>query len=203
MASLFTLFAVCLAAMSVAMATDESTQGSDPGIYCVPEAWQGGRASTIGTVSTSTGESSVKRTIGNVIYSAKLKKMIVNEYGWMGGKYVMYLFDWPAKLMYTLTGDVHRTCTKTPLTTPFKPQCVPVYILFGVDSLEPSVVADNSNMTMLKSYYGVGKNTQFAMELSGIQQGVFYRVSMTYDRVPIFEELWGTQNGREINYYNQ
>ncbi|XP_070182173.1 uncharacterized protein [Littorina saxatilis] len=140
-------------ALPTSVTQPEVGQGTSP--YCVPEEWQGGRATTLGVVNTS------------------------------------FISTVTQNILYTITGSLTQKCKKTTLPGPFAPQCVPA----------------DATVLQTDTSFGVETNSVTAIELSGIQNDVKYRVTLTREtNVPIFEELWGGKNGdnfyQALSFYN-
>ncbi|XP_070182172.1 uncharacterized protein [Littorina saxatilis] len=174
-------------ALPTSVTQPEVGQGTSP--YCVPEEWQGGRATTLGVVNTSF-ISTVTQNFGSLIYSAKLQKILIDD-NLYSGQYRRRIYDYPANILYTITGSLTQKCKKTTLPGPFAPQCVPA----------------DATVLQTDTSFGVETNSVTAIELSGIQNDVKYRVTLTREtNVPIFEELWGGKNGdnfyQALSFYN-
>ncbi|XP_076438841.1 uncharacterized protein LOC143277816 [Babylonia areolata] len=186
------LFVMCVVTVNMAAVQTISHQGRQPAGYCVPEVWMGGRASTLVVVGKS-GESTVERTFANVVYSARRQKVVIDDNLYeREAQFVRRIFDYPAKVLYTITGDMAQRCTKTALPGPFVRQCVP----------------GNSTVTLTNSTLGLGQNEVSIMELSGVRNNVNYRVSLTYStHMPIYEQLWGGNDDGQhfvqtLSFYN-
>lgn len=158
--------------------------------WCIHESLTTGRAITLGSVDAD-GKSFVSKTIGRIVYSASLRKILTSteELPPTGREIIDKYFDFPGQAQYTVINN--SSCRKTLLPHPFRPLCVP----------------DNSTMTLIKSYFGVNDQVQFIQEFMGTIDDIHYRVSFTrISFVPVFLDIWGARNNRKVfetqTFYN-
>ncbi|XP_071111036.1 mammalian ependymin-related protein 1-like [Haliotis cracherodii] len=147
--------------------------------YCTVPQWEGYQ-STYGGIFRE-GQVVLDEMLTRVAYDLNNTRLALFTSGTTGGvsRKIDYIYNYQERILYTIEGP---TCTKTPLTEPFKKQCTP----------------KGAVMTWGKTWLGgAGPNDElWILGFTGQLNNISYHISFNqFPVVPVFETLMGEVDG--------